>query len=333
MASMVNSSSSSSSSSNNNNNKYNVQDILNRAYNAHHTGDYNMAQRFYIRCIEIEPNNEEIQLIYGEFLAEIGNTEEAKKIFTTICNNSAKTTINPNAIFSLAQLQSGKEAVNTFEQGILNLQEQLKKNDNNNNNNNNNSEIKKQIASAYCRVIEIYMTDLCFEQNAEQICEEAAKKAVEYGGNDNIEALYCYANVCLSQCKNNIAKEYIVKAAIVLQTLADKDQEEVNDFEITYDVQLNIAKILIEVNEASKASDILERLLLINDTDIELLFICGICYNILQEFKTSKQYLIKSKDMINQLQNSGEDYGGMDLTNYLQQVNNMLTTVNRSLQQ
>ena len=37
--------------------------------------------------------------------------------------------------------------------------------------------------------------------------------------------------------------------------------------------------------------------------------------------------------MINQLQNSGEDYGGMDLTNYLQQVNNMLTTVNRSLQQ
>ena len=118
-----------------------------------------------------------------------------------------------------------------------------------------------------------------------------------------------------------------------MQTLADKDQEEVNDFEITYDVQLNIAKILIEVNEASKASDILERLLLINDTDIELLFICGICYNILQEFKTSKQYLIKSKDMINQLQNSGEDYGGMDLTNYLQQVNNMLTTVNRSLQQ
>ena len=111
MTSMVNSSSSSSSSSsNNNNNKYNVQDILNRAYNAHHTGDYNMAQRFYIRCIEIEPNNEEIQLIYGEFLAEIGNIEEAKKIFTTICNNSAKTTINPNAIFSLAQLQSGKRS-------------------------------------------------------------------------------------------------------------------------------------------------------------------------------------------------------------------------------
>ena len=54
---------------------------------------------------------EEIQLIYGEFLAEIGNIEEAKKIFTTICNNSAKTTINPNAIFSLAQLQSGKEAL------------------------------------------------------------------------------------------------------------------------------------------------------------------------------------------------------------------------------
>jgi tetratricopeptide (TPR) repeat protein len=310
--------------------KYNVQDILTRAYNAQHTGDYDVARRFYVRCIEIEPNNQGIQLSYGEFLAEIGSVDEAKQIFKKICNDSTQD-VNASAIFSLAQLQSGKEASNTFEQGILALQAQLKSS--NNNNNNNNESITKQIASAYCRIIEIYMTDLCFEQNAEQICVEAATKAVEYGGNDNAEALYCYANVSLSQCKNDIAKDYIIKAADALQIAADKDQEEVNDFEISYDLQLNIAKVLIEVNEPSKASDILERLLLINDTDIELLFVAGICYNTLQEFNISKQYLMKSKEIIDQLKNSGEDYGDMDLERYLQQINNMLNTVNASLQQ
>ena len=262
-------------------------------------------------------------------MAEIGLVDEAKQIFKKMCNDSTQD-VSASAIFSLAQLQSGKEASNTFEQGILALQTQLNSNDNDNN---NNEAITKQIASAYCRIIEIYMTDLCFEQNAEQICVEAATKAVEYGGNDNAEALYCYANVSLSQCKNNIAKEYITKAADALQIAADKDQEEVNDFEISYDLQLNIAKVLIEVNEPSKASDILERLLLINDTDIELLFVAGICYNTLQEFNVSKQYLIKSKGIISQLKNSGEDYGDMNLERYLQQINNMLNTVNASLQQ
>ena len=149
-------------------------------------------------------------------------------------------------------------------------------------------------------------------------------------GADNIEALYCAASVSLSQCKKNSAKEYIIKAASVLERSAETDQEEVNDFDITYDLQLNVAKTLIEVGDPSKANSILERLLLVNDTDIELLFVTGICYNAMQEFGTAKQYLVKSKDIINKLKNSGEDYGGMDLTSYLRQINHMLGEVDAS---
>ena len=116
----------------------------------------------------------------------------------------------------------------------------------------------------------------------------------------------------------------------MLERSAEMDQEEVNDFDITYDLQLNVAKTLIEVGDPSKASSILERLLLVNDTDIELLFVTGICYNAIQEFGTAKQYLVKSKDVINKLKNSGEDYGGMDLTSYLRQINHMLGEVDAS---
>ena len=63
---------------------------------------------------------------------------------------------------------------------------------------------------------------------------------------------------------------------------------------------------------------------------VELLFVTGICYNAMQEFGTAKQYLVKSKDIINQLKNSGEDYGGMDLTSYLRQINHMLGEVDAS---
>ncbi len=303
--------------------QFGLNDLLARAFNYHHTGDFEMARRFYCRCIELEPDNFDVQVVYGEFLAEVGDVEEAKQIFADVCARG-RDAVNPSVMLSLAQLQSGKDAVATFEQGIVRLQQLLQAG------NGDSGELKSRIASAYCRVAEVYMTDLCFEPNAEQVCEASAKKALEYGGADNIEALYCAASVSLSQCKKNSAKEYIIKAASVLERSAEMDQEEVNDFDITYDLQLNVAKTLIEVGEPSKANSILERLLLVNDTDIELLFVTGICYNAIQEFGTAKQYLVKSKDVINKLKNSGEDYGGMDLTSYLRQINHMLGEVDAS---
>ena len=37
---------------------------------------------------------------------------------------------------------------------------------------------KKQVASAYASVAELFMTDLCDQQNAEQSCEQALKEAL-----------------------------------------------------------------------------------------------------------------------------------------------------------
>lgn len=38
--------------------------------------------------------------------------------------------------------------------------------------------LKSQMAKAYCSIGEIYLTDLCYEENAEEKCEEAIGRAI-----------------------------------------------------------------------------------------------------------------------------------------------------------
>ena len=38
--------------------------------------------------------------------------------------------------------------------------------------------LKSQMAKAYCSIGEIYLTDLCYEESAEEKCEEAIGRAI-----------------------------------------------------------------------------------------------------------------------------------------------------------
>lgn len=40
--------------------------------------------------------------------------------------------------------------------------------------------IKDQVCSTYCSIAELYLTDLCFEPEAEKACEEALQEALKY---------------------------------------------------------------------------------------------------------------------------------------------------------
>lgn len=69
------------------------------------------------------------------------------------------------------------------------------------------------MCGAYCSVAELYLTDLCFEPNAEQNCESALKLALDLDDpQSSPDALQAMANLRLSQNKGLEAVTYILEA-------------------------------------------------------------------------------------------------------------------------
>lgn len=57
--------------------------------------------------------------------------------------------------------------------------------------------LRHAIASALCHIAEIYLTDLCDEPNAQDMCVEAVERALHHD-KDHIHALQTMASICIS---------------------------------------------------------------------------------------------------------------------------------------
>jgi hypothetical protein len=79
-------------------------------------------------------------------------------------------------------------------------------------------ELQKKLSGAYCTVAELYLTDLCFEKDAETECESVLQKALqikdESDGQPIIDALQTMASLRLSQQgkRRQEAVSYILQA-------------------------------------------------------------------------------------------------------------------------
>jgi hypothetical protein len=72
---------------------------------------------------------------------------------------------------------------------------------------------RSQLCGAYCSVAELYLTDLCFEPNAEHECESSLKAALELDEpTSSPDAVQAMANLRLSQKRGVEAVSYILEA-------------------------------------------------------------------------------------------------------------------------
>lgn len=101
-------------------------------------------------------------------------------------------------------------------------------------------ETKRQLCGSYCSVAELYLTDLCYEPNAESACEEALQLALQLDDHKSSpDALQAMANLRLSQKRNEEALELVLnaynrvrvgcEAMADLVGLSNKETEQMND--------------------------------------------------------------------------------------------------------
>jgi len=167
---------------------------------------------------------------------------------------------------NLAQLLNGLDAIKCFHKGIELLLAHRAATLAEGGQSDLVEELNQQIVSAYCATVEIYLTDSCFEEDAEPQCQRLLEEALKYDPG-NCEAFQALANLRLTQERKE-------DALLALQKSYDQ-WAQCDDLEHlpSFDFRTTTAKLFLELDENDVAADILERLVEEHDGVAELWYL------------------------------------------------------------
>ncbi|KAI8977155.1 hypothetical protein BDF20DRAFT_821516 [Mycotypha africana] len=246
---------------------YTVEDLKPRILQNIEDLEYKAAYKFCKKALELEPKNATVLEMMGQVELELGYYESARKHLLESIQ------LEPNAGYSkymyLGQMSVAKDAIEAFQKGVdLMVIERNKLPADSE----DSKVIASKISSALCSMTELYLTDLCFEPEAEQKCEEYTKHALEVDPN-NSEVYQTLASVRLSQQRQDEARQALTTA---MELWIHKD---LGDPAIPiYESRLNLVKLLLEVGMFDHAFTVLENLQKENEEVVDLWYLYGWTY-------------------------------------------------------
>jgi tetratricopeptide (TPR) repeat protein len=183
-----------------------------------------LAASFFERALSLEPDNTDIMDGYADILLQIGRMDEALHLLRR--STSLAPQDNCFKWFFLAQLLNGRDALVAYTAGIRYINELLSST----HDKSHVDSMKKQLAKAHVSIAELYLTDLCFEENAESLSENAVSNAFSVIP-DLIDAKQTLASIRLSQNRPKDASDLMsavfqqvmsVRQAIHSRTIMDE---------------------------------------------------------------------------------------------------------------
>lgn len=275
------------------------------------------ALEFYRRALSLAPDDTSVMDAAAEVAFELGDEATARQLF------ERSVALAPEASAAkwmyLAQMQDGMEARGSYERGVVimrreerdlaaalsgsaaaaaaaaeggagvdaimgdvcgqraDLAAQLRL-------------VQRHIASALCSISELFMTDLCMEDGAEQECEKYLQEAVAVDST-GAEPLQALANMRVSQGRNADAVECMTRVAHILEELEDEELPPPTFRVVT-------AKLLIELAMDADAVNVLDCLLAEDDTNVEVLYLYGFALKNSGELLTAREALAKASELM-----------------------------------
>lgn len=194
---------------------FDAESLLHKGLELVASGQEELGVRFFRRGLEKEPDHVELLRVLGETLVDLEQVEEAKESFLKCARLQPE---EGGLWMYLGQLEEGKGALAYFEKGVKAFRTKLgmpglgaeEK-----------GSITRELSCALCTIAELYMSDLCFEPNAESKCLQYLEEA-DTANPGNPQALQGLANFRINQCKPELARPLIIKALVAMEQLLDK---------------------------------------------------------------------------------------------------------------
>ncbi|TGJ88162.1 hypothetical protein E0Z10_g531 [Xylaria hypoxylon] len=184
----------------------------------------------------------------------------------------------PEKFLSLAQVseEGGQDSVGWFEKGAAALKKRIQDLENTKKKGKHSDEqailldeLRKKLAMTLCSVVEVYMTDLSWEEDAENRCESLTTEATMVAP-DFAETWQTLANVRISQSRFDDAKAALSRSLELWKDLPPEDPS-VPDFPS----RVGLSRLLMEVEMEQEAIEVLERLVGEDDQSVEVWYLGG----------------------------------------------------------
>lgn len=235
----------------------------------------------------LDPESEEslpaLNLL-GEIHVELGDIDAARQYFLQAAAIDEDGTIGEDVgggaekFLWLAQLneEGGQDSVDWFEKGAVSLrvqiqviQQLLDQKKLGTEGEALLEEKRRKLAGALCAVVEVYMTDLSWEEDAEQKCEALVTEAtmVSPGFAEPWQTL---ANVRISQERMEDARAALKRSLDLWRDLPPENTV-VPDFP----TRVSLARLLMEADMDVDAIEVLERLVGEDDSSVEVWYLGG----------------------------------------------------------
>ena len=253
----------------------------------------------------VDPESEEalpaLNLL-GEIHIELGDIETARQYFLQAASIDEDGTTGEDIgggaekFLWLAQLSEdgGQDSVDWFEKGATSLRTQIqalldRKR--------TNAEIetmllekRRKLAVALCGVVEVYMTDLSWEEEAEQRCEALVTEATMVAPTF-AEPWQTLANVRISQQRMEDARAALKRSLELWQDLPPE-----NDVVPDFPTRVSLARLLMEADMDVEAIEVLERLVGEDDSSVEVWYLGGWGLYVMGEKQKSGELKAENED-------------------------------------
>ncbi|KYQ94049.1 hypothetical protein DLAC_04322 [Tieghemostelium lacteum] len=307
-----------------------IEDWVEEGDNYSDKFDFEKAVHCYEEALKLDGGNTTIIDTLGELSLELGRINKAKQYFIKSiqlnAEDNASKYMNLGQITGGEDaVKLYIKGIQIMERELSDLLKQSKKKKNNNNNNNSKNvskktkkdnedddkmdqddddddeddeeeydpvlDIKENICSGLCSIAELYLTDQCFDDNAEVECENNLLKAINISP-FRPEPYSLMASMKISQRKNNEAVEYLTKSYSLWE---NADLDERPDF----DYRFNVSLLFIELGQNRIAVDILEHLVNEQDNISEVWYTLSLAYMELNEAISAQDCIITARELLN----------------------------------
>lgn len=223
--------------------------------------------------------------LLGQIHVELGEIDAARAFFTAAVKADADGTLpediggGPEKFLWLAQLsdEGGKDSVVWFERGAAALRAQIQA---------LTAELEARpltrdvqeavivekrgrLAETLCSVVEVYMTDLSWEEDAEQRCEALVTEATMLAP-ESSETWQTVANVRISQTRTEEAREALKRSLGLWIDLEPHDPKVP-----AFASRVSLTRLLMEVDMVGEAIEVAQILVDEDDESVEALYLGG----------------------------------------------------------
>ncbi|MCJ1443373.1 MAG: hypothetical protein MMC23_003871 [Stictis urceolatum] len=224
--------------------------------------------------------------ILGEINIELGNPDAAREAFMAAAKIDPEGSVPEAAgggaekFLWLAQLseQGGRESLGWYERGVEALTGRIQEGEGEGKSGREEEveEGKRKVAGALCAMVEVWMTDLSLEDEAEAQCESLITRALMVSSVPYASTLQTLASIRLSQNRLEDAESALTRSVELWKDLPLEDPDRPD-----FPTRISLTRLLMEAEMEELALEVVEVLVGEDDESVEAWYLGGWCLHLM----------------------------------------------------